>query len=130
MPKRAIAQAGGGDPRVLAHPSFREIPKCLFPLSTKEAKQEYDKIALMLFDAGALTAGKHRQLSIYAMQFDIVHRYPSEGKMLKAANFVQLQKALADLRLDEIDKPIAASETARTNKFALCGFAARGRSDL
>ena len=60
------AQIGGGDPRVVAHPGFRKIPDCLFPLRTKEAKREYNTLARVLFDAGHMTVAKHRALSSYA----------------------------------------------------------------
>lgn len=126
MKKSNLALAGG-DPRVVAHPSLREIPKCLFPLKSKKAKDEYDTLARMIFDAGQMTASKHRQLSTYAAQFDVIHSYPDEGKMLKAANFIQLDKALKALKLDEIDKPVGIPQGQAASKYALCGFASRRR---
>jgi hypothetical protein len=61
MKRRAEpAQAGQGDPKVVAHPAFREIPACLFALRSEQAQKEYDTIARMLFDAGRLTAVSHR----------------------------------------------------------------------
>jgi hypothetical protein len=121
------AQVGEGDPRVVAHPGFRRIPKCLFPLRTKEAQREYDTLARVLFDAGHLSVGKHRALSSYAMQFDNVVAAPAEGKTVRGSWVAQMDKARNQLGLDELDKPIAAPEDAKINKFARSGFASRRR---
>ncbi|WP_046869284.1 hypothetical protein [Microvirga massiliensis] len=127
-PKRqTLAQAGRGDPNVLAHPSYRAIPDCLFPLFTEAARKEYDTLARLLYDAGHLTADKHRSLSSYVAQFDNVHRAVADGKQIRASTFVQMDKARAALGLDDLDKPIAAPESAPINKFARAGFACRRR---
>ncbi|MCR5875159.1 hypothetical protein LRS10_13755 [Phenylobacterium sp. J426] len=123
----APAQVGGGDPRVVAHPAFREIPRCLFPLSTDEARGEYDTVARMLFDAGRLTAGAHRTLSSYAMQFDAITKAAAEGKQVRGSWFANLDKARSQLGIDDIDKPIAAPREAPTNRYARVGFAHRRR---
>ena len=128
--KTEIAQAGGGDPHVVAHPAFREIPKPLFPLVSRQAQKEYDTLARIVFNAGHLTVEKHRALSSYAAQFDNVQRAIAEGKQIRASTFVQMDKARKDLRLDELDKPIAAPQDTPVNKYARAGFAARRRLAL
>lgn len=129
QPQLRAADAGpvGGDPRVVAHPAFREIPKCLFPLSTEEAQGEYDTVARLLFDAGRLTAGAHRTLSSYAMQFDAITKAAAEGKQVRGSWFANLDKARSQLGLDDLDKPIAAPAKAPTNRYARVGFAHRRR---
>ncbi|MGY2052948.1 hypothetical protein [Methylobacterium sp. JK268] len=120
-----VAQVGAGDERVLAHPAFRQIPACLFPLSTDEAGREYDRLARVLFDAGRLTLARHSALSAYAMQFDAVITATHQGKPLRASWFAQMDRARRELDLDGIDKPIAAPASAPLNKFARTGFANR-----
>jgi phage terminase small subunit len=121
------AQIGGGDPRVVAHPGFRKIPDCLFPLRTKEAKREYNTLARVLFDAGHMTVAKHRALSSYCMQFDNISAAPSEGKTIRGSWVAQMDKARNSLGLDDLDKPVASPADAKTNKFARAGFASRRR---
>lgn len=121
------AQAGGGDPKVVAHPAFRDIPACLFPLGTAEARKEYDTLARLLFDAGRMTLAHHRSLSSYAMQFDAIQRAAAAGDKIRGVAFVTMDKVRKELPLDDISKPIAASREAPVNRFALCGFSSRGR---
>jgi hypothetical protein len=118
------------DSHVLAHPSFREIPKCMFPLASRKAKDEYNRLALLLFNAGHLTALKHRALSSYAMQYESINKSIDEGKTLSTFAFNVLDKLLRKLGLDELDKPIASPETAPKNKFSKCGFSARRREPV
>lgn len=115
------------DKNVVAHPAFREIPKCLFTLKTSEAQSEYDALARALFDKGKLTLGVHRSLSSYAMQFDTITAASAEGKQVRGSWFAQLDKARNELRLDDIDKPIAAPAGAPSNKFSRVGFASGRR---
>src|SRR5215213_9176898 len=77
---------------VLAHPTFRDIPKCLFALRSDQAQREYDEIVRVLYDANRLTIGLHRALCSYAMQFDTITVAAAEGKMIRAPAFVQLDK--------------------------------------
>ena len=121
------AQVGGGDPRVVAHPGFRTIPDCLFPLRTKEARKEYNTLARVLFDAGHMTVAKHRALSSYCMQFDNISAAPSEGKTIRGSWVAQMDKARNSLGLDELDKPVASPKDAQVSKFARAGFASRRR---
>ena len=125
--KAERAQAGQGDPNVLAHPSFREIPKCLFPLQAEESKAEYDTLARAMFEAGRLTLDKHRALSSYVMQFDMITRTGVEGKAIPAYAFAHLDKMRNSLGLDQLDHPIAASASAPVSKYARAGFANRRR---
>ncbi len=128
---QAVCKAAGGqvisdgDARVVAHPSFREVPKCLFPLSTQEGQAEYDTIARVMFDGGRLTLGAHRSLSSYAMQFDVITKTSREGRPIRGLWFAQLDKARKELALDDLDKPIAAPANAPANKFARTGFSNR-----
>jgi hypothetical protein len=119
--------AVGGNPGVVAHPAFRRIPECLFPLVSDKAKTEYNSIARMLFNAGRLTLGTHRVLCSYAMQFDVITRNAEAGKQIRAHSFVQMDRARAQLKLDDLDSPIAAPEDAPVNKFSAAGFSARRR---
>lgn len=116
-----------GDGTVVAHPAFRELPKCLFTLRTAEAMAEYETLARMLFERGRLTLAARRSLSSYAMQFDTITAAAAEGKQVRGSWFTQLDKARKELGLDEIDKPIAAPTSAQANKFAHTGFPARRR---
>jgi hypothetical protein len=117
----------GGNKSVVAHPAFRRVPECLFPLVTDKAKSEYNAIARMLFNAGRLSMASHRTLCSYAMQFDTIIRNTEAGKPIRAHSFTQMDRARAQLKLDDLDSPIAAPEDAPTNKFAAAGFSARRR---
>lgn len=129
MPRRPLKTIDrtpvGGDPRVVAHPGFREIPTCLFPIQTEQAQKQYDQIARALFEAGRLTLDAHSALSSYAMQFDVITRATAEGRVVRSLAFTQLDKARTALRLNELDNPIASSEDAPVNKFARSGFSTR-----
>lgn len=127
MSRHGKAQAGQGDPRVVAHPGYRRIPPCEFPLATEKAQTKYDDLARMLFEAGRMTVERHLQLSSYAMQFDAVTKRALDGQPVRPAAFIQLDKALKALRLDEIDKTVAAPQSASTNPFARNGFSSRSR---
>ncbi|WP_039903242.1 hypothetical protein [Methylobacterium sp. GXF4] len=110
---------------MVAHPAFREIPRSLFPLTSAEAQAEYDALARLLFDAGRFTANAHRSLSSYAMQFDTITRAAASGKQVRGSWFAQLDKARKELGLDDLDRPIAAPQGARVNRYARTGFANR-----
>ncbi len=123
--RKSLAQVGAGDPKVVAHPGYREIPACLFPLTSDEAKAEYDRLARVLFDAGRMTLGKHSALSAYAMQFDTMQTIARSGKVVKGLHFEQLARALKTLDLDATDSPIAAPSTAAVNRYARFGVSRR-----
>lgn len=123
MAQRALKSVDG-DRGVVAHPSFRRIPKCLFKLSSDDAEREYDRLARAFFERGRLTLGLHGDLSSYAKQMDIISSADPERPM-RASWFTNLDKLRAKLKLDDIDKPIAASENAPVNKFSRAGFSAR-----
>lgn len=116
-----------GDASVVALPGFREIPACLFPLSTEKGQAQYDTLARTLFERGRLTMGVHHALSSYAMQFDNITAATANGKQVRASWFAQLDKARKELGLDDFEKPIAAPQGAPANKFAGVGFAGRRR---
>lgn len=126
MPRKALTNKVAGDQGVVAHPAFRRIPDPLFPL-TGEGREEYDRLARLLFNAGRLTLETHRQLSSCAVQFDNIHRAAAEGQIMSASMFTQYETARRRLGLDDLDKPIAAPEAAPTNKYAGVGFANRRR---
>jgi hypothetical protein len=117
--------AGTAAGSIVALPSFREIPECLFPLRSAGAQREYDEIARVLFDAGRMTIGAHRALCSYAMQFDAICRTADDGRVIRNSAFTQLDKARMALGLDDLDKRIAAPDGAQENKFARAGFSAR-----
>ncbi len=120
--KGVTERVTAGEPNVVAHPAFRDIPKSVLPLTSAEAQKEYDTLARMLFDAGRFTIGAHRALSSYAMQFDAITAAASEGTQMRGSWFTQLDKARKELGLDDIDKPIAAPQGAQGNKFSRSGF--------
>ena len=82
-------------------------------------------LARVLFDAGRLTIGAHRSLSSYAMQFDTITKAAASGKQVRGSWFAQLDKARKELGLDDLDRPIAAPQGARVNRYARTGFANR-----
>lgn len=125
--RKNLAQVGAGDPKVVALPGYREIPACLFPLKTDEAKAEYDRLARMVFDAGQMTVGKHSALCAYIVQFDSVTATTLQGKIPRAAHVEMLVRSLKRLGLDGLDKPIAAPAGAAVNKFARVGLPNRRR---
>lgn len=127
-----IAQAGGGDPRVVAHPGFRKVPACLFALTTREGQKRYDDLARTIFDAGRMTNVVHSWLSSYAMQFDKITAsgQADPPRLVRSSAIAEMNKAFGKLPLDDLDKPIAAPKDAPTNKFALVGFSSRRRPDL
>jgi hypothetical protein len=133
-PKAAddVAQAGGGDPRVVAHPGFRKMPVCLFALTTREGQKRYDDLARTLYDAGRMTSTVHGWLSSYAMQFDRITSAAQETppRLVRSSAISEMNKAFGKLPLDDLDKPIAAPKDAPVNKFALAGFANRSRPDI
>jgi hypothetical protein len=61
------------------------------------------------------------------MQFDNITAAPAEGKTIRGSWVAQMDKARNQLGLDDLDKPVASPEDAKTNKFARCGFANRRR---
>src|SRR5215213_4871242 len=91
-PSSGPSDGSGPSGSVVAHPTFRDIPRCLFALRSAEAQREYDEIARVLYDANRLTIGVHRALCSYAMQFDTITVAAAEGKMIRAPAFVQLDK--------------------------------------
>src|SRR5215217_6908014 len=84
--------------------SVSDLPGCLLPLRSEEAQQEYDLLGRALVQAGRLTIGMHRGLSSYAAQFDGIIRAAREGKQVRASWFTQLDRARAELKLDELEK--------------------------
>jgi len=128
--KRKPTEAVGGNPGVVAHPAFRRVPECLFPLVHDKAKREYDSIARLLFNSGRLTMATHRDLCSYAMQFDVITRNSEAGKPIRAHSFVQMDRSRVRLKLDDLDTPIAAPEDAPVNKFSGAGFSARRRQAI
>lgn len=122
--RNTLAQAGEGDPNVIAHPGFRRIPESLFDLATPAAKKRYDDLARSLFERGRLTLETHQWLSTAAMQFDTILEAKASGKTIRGSWITEMNKAFARLGLDN-DKPIAAAQAAPTNKFARNGFAVR-----
>jgi len=97
----------------------------LFPLESDEAKREYDELARILFDNDRMTVGTHRALCSYAKQFDAIVGAGKAKRVIRGTAFVQLDKARAALKIDDIGQRIAAPKDAPENKFARVGFAAR-----
>jgi hypothetical protein len=112
---------------VVSHPSFRQIPDCLLPLVTDEAREEYATIARIMFDSGRMTMSSHRSLSAYAMMFDSIIRRSKEGIIVNASSFHQLETFKRRLKIDDFERPVASAKDASQNKFARNGFSARNR---
>lgn len=125
MAKRTAAQASGGQAAVVAHPGFRKVPACLYPLSTKEGRGEYDTLSRIFYERGRLTLDAHRALSEYAAQVDALHGAIAKQIPIRASRFDQIKRARNALGLNDLDKPIAAPADAPVNKFARAGFSAR-----
>lgn len=125
MSRASLAQVGEGDPKVVAHPGFRELPECTFALTTKKAKDKYGEIGRLLFNSGRLTIDKHMTLSMYAMLVDQIEKIETEGIKPRASWFKQLQDAQRRLELDDLRKPIAAPKEAHTRRYARYGFPRR-----
>lgn len=119
--RRVRSAASPPDGSVVAHPAFRQVPKALFPLRSDAANAEYDTLARLLFERGRMTVDAHRTLSSYAMKFDAVTLAAAEGRPLKGLMFAQMDKDRRRLRLDELDKPVAAPQDAPANRFARTG---------
>lgn len=123
QPSGRLLSASGDN--VAAHPTLREIPRCLFPLESDEANREYDELARILFDNDRMTVGTHRALCSYAKQFDSIVGAGKAKRVIRGTAFVQLDRARAALKIDDIEKRIAAPADAPENKFSHVGFAAR-----
>jgi hypothetical protein len=122
-----LAQAGQGDPKILAFKSYRDIPKCIFPLLTDAAKQAYDDVVRGKYDAGKLTIGLLHDISSYALQIDNIARAALTGQQPRGSWGVQLDRARQKLDLDDNRTVIAAPSDAPINRFAHTGFASRRR---
>jgi hypothetical protein len=112
--------------------SPHQLPRCFFPLKTEEAAQEYELVARALSDAGRLTLAMHRAVSSYALQVDSIVTAIKIGKPMRAFSFAVMDKARAQLKLEELERPAApllpAAPAPRPNKFANCGFSSRLRA--
>lgn len=120
------AQIGAGDERIVAGPGYRDIPKCKLPLKTEAGQREYDSYARVLFDAGLFDMFRHTHLSLYAQGMDEIFAAADNGTLVRTELRKATQRSFSALGTDDLDKPIAAPEGAQTNKYASCGFAARG----
>lgn len=124
MGSTSLAQVGNGDPNVVAHPGFRELPGCQFTLVTEKAQRRYDELARLIWGAGRLSLDRHMTLSTYAKLFDQIAQIETEGRTPRASWFKNLQDAQRRLELDDLDKPISAPREAPVNRFARFGFQA------
>lgn len=124
------AQAGQGNPKILAFKSYREIPKCLFPLLTEEGKKAYDDVVRGKYESGKLTLGLLHDISSYALQVDNIARAALTGKQPRGSWSTQLDRARQKLDLDDNRTIIAAPSEAPINRFAHSGFSASRRSFL
>jgi hypothetical protein len=109
--------------------SAQQLPRCFFTLSTRQARREYKLIARMLADAGRLTFATHRALSSYAAQIDAISKAMKDRKQLRAHQFAVMDKARAQLKLEELERPAppprAPAPVPTANKYAQVGFASR-----
>lgn len=120
--RRTVAQAGRGDPDVIAGPGYRKIPTCKFKLKTKAGRDEYSALARKLFDAGRLDEDAHFNASAAARIVDQIESLEESGKEARASWFAQLRQYRKALNLDGLDAPIAAPVEAPRNRFARRGL--------
>ena len=112
-------------PNVLFHPALTKIPPCLFHLNKDQAIKEYQELSRVLFNAGHLTAVKHRALSSYCLQLNVIIAKTEMGKPIPTFGIINMDRARRELQLDDIDTPLAAPEGEKINRFAIFGFANR-----
>jgi hypothetical protein len=105
----------------------QQIPACFFPLTTEQASREYDLLARKLSEAGRLTLAIHRALSAYVLQVDSIITAIQEGRPIRAFWLATLDKARAQLKLEELEDPLARSKPS-PNKYAHFGFSSRARA--
>lgn len=125
--KASPAQAGQGSPKVLAFKSYRDIPRCIFPLLTEEAQRAYDDVVRGKYESGKLTTGLLHDISSYALQVDNIARAAKTGQQPRGSWSTQLDRARQKIDLDDNRTVIAAPEDAPINRFAHTGFATRRR---
>jgi hypothetical protein len=114
----------GDDPKVVAHPNFRQVPEPIFPIRTDRGLQEYQRYARMLFDADRLTVEAHRMLSTAIFSFDRTIQAETEGRPLRASWVANYDKLMRSLKLDELENAEVARPKNSQNKFSGCGFSA------
>jgi phage terminase small subunit len=107
----------------------QQLPRCFFPLTTPQARREYKLVGRTLAEAGRLTLAAHRALSSFCLQLDVVFKAISEGKHVRAHQFATMDKARAQLKLEELEtlRPVQreSNSPAPENKFARCGLVHR-----
>jgi hypothetical protein len=121
--KSEDARALIGLTKVHAFPTFREIPRPTVPLG-QTGQAEYDTLSRVLFDAGRLTLLTQRSIEALAVAKDAITMLHASGKPASARILEQMNRALGDLRLADVDPTITPREPEK-NRFARSGFAAR-----
>lgn len=122
-----VAQVGGGDDKVVAHPGYTKLPACQFTLESKAAQDRYGELARLIWNAGRLSLDMHMTLSQYVAVLDRIEMLRQDGKGLKirASWFEQLERFQRKLAIDDLDKPIAAPVQAQVNPYTYFGFPSR-----
>jgi hypothetical protein len=121
--KSENARALAGLAKIHAFPTFREIPPSTVPLGAV-GQAEYDTMSRVLFDAGRLTLFTHRSIEALALAKDTVAMLHAVGKPVSGRLLEQMNRALGDLRLVDVDQSLVPHKPA-VNRFANSGFAAR-----
>jgi phage terminase small subunit len=103
----------------------QQLPRCFFPLTTPQARREYKLVGRTLAEAGRLTLAAHRALSSFCLQLDVVFKAISEGKHVRAHQFATMDKARAQLKLEELEtlRPVQVNPTRQLLRTSLRGAA-------
>ena len=117
------AKALAGLAKIHVFPTFREIPQPTLPLGIV-GQAEYDTLSRVLFDAGRLTLLTQRSIEALAISKDTIAALHTAGKPVPARILEQMNRALGDLRLADVDASLTPHNPAE-NKVRWNGFAAR-----
>lgn len=120
-----LTQVGDKATNVVAHPGFQSLPAPQFALTTEKAIKRYDEICRLLWQSGRLSLDSHMTLSAYAKIVDQIAKIEETGASPRASWFISLRHAQRELKLDDLDTPIAAPKEASLNRFSRFGKAGR-----
>lgn len=119
------ARSVGAVTNLVAFPSLREIPACMFPLDA-QGQALYDELARVLFEQGRLTVLSHAELSALAGGMTQVRKKIESGAPAPAGAFKAFLERIDKLQKASIDRAYAGSSTeGRSSKFRNSGFANR-----
>lgn len=112
--------------KIFSHPRLHEVPKSDIPLGEIGARK-FSEFARMLFEAGQLTLITKASAEAAAVAYEQIERRQAESKPVPTTLIAQLNRALAEIKIGDVGRPIAQPASARENKFSRSGFAQRIR---